>query len=414
MNIFTKIFKRNIINTGKSNSHFSHTADVITGRDATSFSAIDLICSAFANLGGQFYNVDDKQPLKEYYLYDLINNPNYDETRFIFFYNSAKDIFSAGNCYWYKYDNEQHEIVSLFRINPNVVKVKKDTFNQKVYIINGVEYRSDKILHIPSRFGYDGLIGKSIFDECNQIFANSKELDLFTNNSFNNSVGNRLIIDITKEFPNATEEQIQALRNKFLNNYTGIQNAGKPLIKSGKIDYSKIETDYKDNKANQLIENREFQEREIAKIFGIPVLLMSGGQLTGTTNTIESLYILFIENALRPIATQFEQSINRLISPRERSKIYFEYSYNSLMKTTLDTRISAYTKQMMNGILSVNEIRRKENLPEIEAGDNHFVPANLMPLTDEVISSYMANSRLKLEQLKDKENNHEAIGDDKQ
>jgi len=413
MNIFSKIFKRRNITANRINSIFSSNSDIITGKDATSFSAIDLIASSLANLTGAFYNSQTKQQISEYPLYELINNPNYDETKFQFFYSSVKDYFN-GNIFWYKYDNEDGNLIALFRLNPNTVKVKRDSFNQKVYIVNGVEYYGNKILHIPSRYGYDGLVGKSIFSECNQIFANTSELDVFINNSFNNNVGNRLIIDITKEFPNATEEQIQQLRNKFLQNYTGIRNAGKPLIKSGKIDYAKIETDYKDNRANQLLENRQFQEKEIAKLFGVPLTLLNGSD---SEKEIESIYILFIESAIRPIATQLEQSINKLIPLSERSRVYFEYSYNSLLKTSLQARIETYAKQVQNGILSPNEIRRKENLPEIEAGDNHFLPANLMPLTNEVVDAYMANSKLKLQELNtDSPNtagNHSLQGDDK-
>jgi HK97 family phage portal protein len=414
MGIFDNLFKRKNARADTIQKIFSNSSDIITGKDSTSFAAIDLICSSFANISGAFYDKRTKQAFKEHNLYELISNPNFDDTKFQFFYNSAKDYFN-GNVYWYKYDNEDGEVISLFRLNPNNVVVRRDLSNRKVYIYNGIEYDYRKILHIPSRYGYDGLKGKSIFSECNRIFSNTAEIDDYVNSSFNNSIGNRLIIDITKEYPNATEEQLLQLRNKFLQNYTGIRNAGKPLIKSGKIDYSKIETDFKDNRANQLIENRNFQEQEIAKLFGIPLPLLKG---TETTN-IESLYTIFIENAIRPLATQFEQTINKLIPFDERMNIYFEYSYNSLLKTSLQTRIDTYAKQLTNGILSPNEVRRKENLPEINerAGDTFYIQANLMPLTDEIIDSYMANSKLKQQQLNtdspNTQGNHSNLGDDK-
>jgi HK97 family phage portal protein len=411
MGIFNNLFKRKNARADTIQKIFSNSSDIITGKDSTSFAAIDLICSSFANLSGFFYDKRTKQALKEYNLYELIQNPNFDDTKFQFFYNSAKDYFN-GNVYWYKYDNEDGEVISLFRLNPNNVVVRRDLSNRKVYIYNGIEYDYRKILHIPSRYGYDGLKGKSIFSECNRIFSNTAEIDDYVNSSFNNYIGNRLIIDITKEYPNATEEQLLQLRNKFLQNYTGIRNAGKPLIKSGKIDYSKIETDFKDNRANQLVENRNFQEQEIAKLFGIPLPLLKG---TETAN-IESLYTIFIENAIRPLATSFEQAINKLIPFNERMNVYFEYSYNSLLKTSLQTRVDTYSKQITNGILSPNEVRRKENLPDIDekAGDTLYIQANLLPLRDSVVDAYMANSRLKLEEIKNLENQHEKIGDDKQ
>jgi HK97 family phage portal protein len=391
---------------------FSSGSDVVTGQDATSFAAMDLICSSFANLSGFFYDRETRQALKDHNLYELIRNPNFDETKFLFFYSSAKDYFN-GNVYWYKYDNAQGEITSLFRLNPKNVRVKRNLSNQKIFTYEGIEYDYRKILHIPSRYGYDGLTGKSIFTECNRIFANTAEIDKYVNNSFNNSIGNRLVIDITKDYPDATEEQVRQLQNKFLQDYAGIENAGRPLIKRGKINYEKIETDFKDNRSNQLIENRNFQEREIAKLFGVPLPLLKGVE----TANMESLYTFFIENAIRPLASDFEQAINKLVPFDERMNIYFEYNYNSLMKTSLQTRIDTYSKQIGNGILSVNEVRRKENMPESgeKSGNVLFIPANLMPLKDPVIDSYMAKSKEIEKNLvsPDTQGDHSNLGDDK-
>jgi phage portal protein BeeE len=155
MSIFSNFFKRSNKNESGSKRRqetvFTSTSDVITGRDATSFAAIDLICSSFANLTGSFYDKRTKQALKEHSLYELIQNPNFDETKFAFFYYSAKDYFSEGNCYWYKYDIDG-EIVSLFRLNPNRMYIKRNINNQKIYCYEGQEYDYRKILHIPSRF----------------------------------------------------------------------------------------------------------------------------------------------------------------------------------------------------------------------------------------------------------------------
>jgi HK97 family phage portal protein len=413
MAFWNKKEKRNFIN---GNISFTSNSDIIAGRDSTSFACVDLIATAVANLIGSFYTTETRQVIKDHYLYELINFPNADETKFQFMYNSIKDYFN-GNIYWYKYiiDNR---VVALFRLDNNKITVSRNSFNQKVYHYNGREYTSDNILHIPSRYGYDGLKGKSIFDECRSIFNTMAELDSYVNNSFNNSIGNRLVIDITKEYPDATEEQINQLKNQFMQNYSGIKNAGKPLIKKGKIDYIELKSEFKDNRSNQLMENREFQEKEIAKLFGIPLSILKGVGPTGSSqNDIESLYILFLENAIRPLATQIEQSINKLIPMNERGKIYFEFNYNALMKTSLQTRIDTYSKQITNGILTVNEVRRKENLSEItEAGDTLFLQANLMPLTPEVIEAYMAKSKLLTDkniESPDTQGDHDNKGDDK-
>jgi hypothetical protein len=105
-----------------------------------------------------------------------------------------------------------------------------------------------------------------------------------------------------------------------------------------------------------------------------------------------------------------------MIPVEDRNRVYFEYSYNSLLKTSLQTRIDTYVKEVSGGILFPNEVRRRENLPEVDpaVGDMLFLPANLLPLRKDVIDAYMANSKVKMEQLQNKENQHEKIGDDKQ
>jgi HK97 family phage portal protein len=390
-------------------SAFNDSIDATIREDATSFAAIDLIASSFACLSGSFYDKTSRQAVKEHYLYELLQSPNIEEDKFLFFCASAKDYYS-GNVYWYKYEQD-NEIVSLFRLNPAKTRVQRDPItNRKIYIYGKERYTDEQVIHIPSRFGYNGLVGSSISDECKSIFSNNAEIDNYVKNTFNNNIGDRLVIDISKKYPKATPQNVEDVKRLFNEGYTGIKNAGKPLIKSD-LEYSVINTNTKDNRANQLIENRAFQEQEIAKLFRIPMALLKGDK----ADNIEYLYTMFIENAIRPLATSFEQAINRLIPYTERRHLYFEYSYNSLTKTSLQTRIDAYVKQLTNGILNINEVRGKENLPGIDAGDYHFFAANMMPVTEEVIQSYMAKSKAAQQDLESKndEITHDPKGDDK-
>jgi HK97 family phage portal protein len=394
---------------------FQSGYDAQIGGDSTSFAAIDLICGSFASLGFDFYNYSNREKT-EHSLKELLNEPNGEDTRFLFFYNSAKDYFHSGNVYWYKYDIDG-EIVSLFRINPNDVKVQRDSVtNEKLFYYNGAVYTSEKILHIPGRFGYNGLVGDSVFTVCNDIFKSASSLDLYVKNSFNNSVGKRLIIDVTEANKEMTNEQINELKEKFIRDYGTVNNAGVPLVKRKGMGYEAIDSGAHDNRAQQLTENRKFQEREIAKILRVPVEL-----LNGDGKDIESLYILFLDNAIRPLAFSFEQAVNKfLLNPLERRSVYFEFSYNSLVRTDLRTRIEMYTKQFGSGIISLNEIRQKENMPVIDerAGDTKFIPSNLMPVRDEQIDALLASAQVKMGGLKSNaeefhEENPAGLGDDK-
>jgi hypothetical protein len=83
MNIFN-FFKRKI-DKSAIQKVFTNSSDFFINKDATSFAAIDLICSSFANLSGYFYDKRTKQSIKDHFLYELLQNPNYDESKFTFF-----------------------------------------------------------------------------------------------------------------------------------------------------------------------------------------------------------------------------------------------------------------------------------------------------------------------------------------
>lgn len=381
--------------------------------DAASFSAINLIASSFAGLSLNVYDSFNHTKQLDNPVYKVLNNPNIDDTKFNFYYQLIIDYYFSGNVYLYKAFDSDGKIISIFRIDPANVSIIRDELGRKTFDVVGKVYTSDEILHIPSRYGYDEYTGKgsSIFKACSDAFNISNQMNEYTKSLFDNGMGKRAVIDISKAFPNATNEQIQQIREKFKNEYSGLDNAGAAIVKTNNIEFSTIDSGLPENRNQQLIENREFSEKQVLKIFGIPA-----DYLEKSPENIETSCLSFIENCIKPLALQFQQSFEKLFSIDEMGNYYVEYNFNSLLKTSLTEKIDAYTKQINNGILSVNDVLRMENLPELSggsenAGNLHFVAANLMPLTDNVTSSYMAKAQAEMNNLQNKDAS--GIGDDK-
>lgn len=364
----------------------------LQGMDGTTFSCIDKIASSVASLSYGVYDKNTKQKIR-HRITDLLDEPNAEDIHFNFMYRIVKDYFENGNIYIYKYLKGE-EVISIFRLPPESVIVKRDSYNNKIFGVKGKEYTSQNVLHIPARFGYDGNKGYSVFDITKGVFDVTQALAEYTNNTFGNTIEKRLIIDITKAYPDATEEEQRQLRERFIQNYSGTQNAGIPIVKTGNIEFQTIDTGISDNRGAQLQENRKFSQEVIAQMFNIPY-----GLLDGSAIDLETITTLFMTQAVQPITKTLEESFIKLIPLSERRKVYLEFNYNSILKTSLSNKIDAYTKQLSNGILTPNEIRQKENLSDIEAGSYAFVPANLMPLTEENIKAYMAKSKMELSQL---------------
>ena len=48
---------------------------------------------------------------------------------------------------------------------------------------------------------------------------------------------------------------------------------------------------------------------------------------------------------------------------------YFKFNVDALERGNLSNRFSAYATALNNGIMTVNEVRKKEDLPPVENGD---------------------------------------------
>ncbi len=384
------------------------------GISSTAFACMDRIASEFALLNCHVYDARTKQRVSRHPLYALLSHPNAEDNHYNFFYQSAIDYFHGG-CFWLK-AVVGGEVVSLFRLNPAKVSIRRDAdTNRRIFEYNGKSFTDRELIYIPARFDYSTLTGgKSIFKAAQSAFDVAASLDTFTESSFTNGViGNRIVIDVSGAFPNLTVEQAKEIKDNFQKEYGGLENGGRPILKKKGIEYAELKgTSTADNQTAELSENRKFQEHEISKLFGVPAELLSVD--FSKNGNLENIFTVFAEFAVRPLATQFQEAINSLL---DEERHYLEFDFNGIMKVSMSTRIDAYTKQINNGLLSPNEARAKENLEPIEAGDNHFMPVNLMPLNNETVKAYMAKQKNEINNGSnptDEESQHFGGGDDKQ
>ena len=86
----------------------------------------------------------------------------------------------------------------------------------------------------------------------------------------------------------------------------------------------------------------------------------------------------FVTYTLMPYLTRIEQQMNlKLFRKNELGKRFVEFNVNGLLRGNIKDR-SEYYRTMLNiGAMSINEIRRKENMNSVKDGDNHFMQLNM-------------------------------------
>jgi len=169
------------------------------------------------------------------------------------------------------------------------------------------------------------------------------------------------------------KEQMDVIQNSW---NQSAMNAGTKLLPFG-FKYQRI-TITPDEA--QFIETRKFQAEEICRIYSVPPSLVQLETQT-TFNNVEQQNLQFARHTISPWAKRIEQEIDRkLIQSFERPDVYSKFSMDDLYRGDLAARTNYYQQMLQSGVVSINEVRRKENMNPVEGGDTHTVQINQIAL----------------------------------
>jgi hypothetical protein len=96
-------------------------------------------------------------------------------------------------------------------------------------------------------------------------------------------------------------------------------------------------------------------------------------------NSVEQQMLFFVQSTILPRVEMLEDAFSRLLL-NDRSFIKFNLS--SLVRADLSTRTEAYSKALLAGYMSVNEVRALEDMRGVESGDGHRVPLQNIPVEE--------------------------------
>ena len=344
-------------------------------------------------------------------LYHVLANPSFEETPTLFYRTCWRFLVNKGNVFLFKNKNTRGDLVGFQIVDPNRVDVTRDEAGRKRYLIGGTYYSDSDILHIPYPGpGFNGTVGKSPIDLHREIIELDNQLLSDIASYFNNSVGARLVINLGSTWPQRKGSlsqlyaEIVPVMNKFV---LGPANAGKPMI--GLPDSTVGKVDQTSNVQAELKSLLNMIEHQIAQsCFGVPYEILDSE--ASKYDSLESKQNDFLSSCIQPLGDHICESFEKLLSPGERLKMSVRYEYKNLLTTNTKDTVEYLMKEFQGGALTMNEVRKKLGMEDMgEAGDYHFIPSNLMPLTVENIQAYMAKSKLALEKAK----NNDPKGDDK-
>ena len=167
-------------------------------------------------------------------------------------------------------------------------------------------------------------------------------------------------------------EQKRQLAESWQQSIQYTKGNGIAIIPQG-IDFQSISVSPEDE---ELLAVRGWSIVEICRYFGVsPTKIFDYTHVS--YNTLEQTNISYLQDTIYPYTKLIQDEFNRkLFKPSEVGKMSIEFDYTSLLQTTFKDQAEYYKQLLVNGVMSVNDVRAKLGLSPIseeEGGDAHLV-----------------------------------------
>ena len=339
------------------------------------WSAVRLLSESISILPVNVYQRQpngDKTLASKNAVYNLVHNePNYYMSSVAFFEIIMMNLCLNGNSYVKIVRNGGGTPEALLPLNAKdiIVKVNNGEIFYHDQTKNDV-YDDSDILHFKG-VSQDGIIGLSPITQNANAIGWGMALEEYGSKYFTNSAKLSGVLETDRAL---SEEAIERLRNSFSNTYNQLQNAQSTAILEEGLSFKPITIS---PEQSQFLASRIFSITEIARMFNIPTFMLQEHSKS-SFNNIESLSQSYVTYTLMPYIRRMESEMNRkLFKKNEKGKLFVEWNVNGLLRGNIKDRTDAYKTGINNGYLTINEIRRKENLNSVADGDELYLPLNI-------------------------------------
>mgnify|MGYP000050773783 FL=1 len=355
------------------------------------YSCVRILSEAIAGLPLQFYRYTDdggKEKAVDHPLYFLLHDePNPEMTSFVFRETMMTHLLLWGNAYSQIIRNGKGEVVALYPLMPDRMKVDRDDKGKLYYeytltsddakTMKGstVRLQPYDVLHIPG-LGFDGLVGYSPIAMAKNAIGMAIACEEYGAKFFANGAAPSGVL----EHPGTIKDPSK-VRESWQATFGGSGNANKVAVLEEGMKYTPISIS---PEQAQFLETRKFQIDEIARIFRIPPHMVGDLDKSSFSN-IEQQSLEFVKYTLDPWVCRWEQAMVRaLLTADEKKKFFFKFNVDGFLRGDYESRMNGYATARQNGWMSANDIRELENMDRIseeDGGDLYLVNGNMLPLS---------------------------------
>ena len=369
---------------------------------ATVYACVRLLAESVAQLPLHLYRYTDsgsgKEMAADHPVYSIIHRqPNPEMTSFTWRETMMVHLLLWGNSYSQIIRDGKNGILSIYPLLPENVEVDRDEHGDIYYIYHAytdeapgeknkdIIFRREEVLHVPG-LGFNGLVGFSPIAMMKNALGSTLAVEKYGSAFFKNGAQPSGVL----EHPGVLKNP-EKIRQNWTDVYGGANNAHKVCVLEEGMSYKAISLPPEDS---QFLSTRQFGVEEICRIFRVPPHMVQDLQ-RATFNNIEHMAIEFVMHTLMPWLIRIEQAIIKdVLVDEEKDQLFPKFNVDGLMRGDYKSRMEGYAVAITNGIMSVNDVRKLENLDPLdddEGGNLHLINGSYTRLS-QAGSAYGANA----------------------
>jgi HK97 family phage portal protein len=303
----------------------------------------------------------------------LSSAPNAWQTSFEWLETCMIHLGLYGACYSEIVEGAAGVTKELLPLHPSRMKVEKIENGRLRFTYTEPDggktvYNQDQIFRV-SWMSSDGVSGSIPVQLGKEAIGLARACELHGARYFGNGARPGVVLETDSSM---AVEAAERLRENWERLHRGPDKSSKTAVLTGGLKAHELGTS---NTESQFLEARRFQVEEICRLYRCPPHMIQDLSRS-TFSNIEQQSIDFVQYSILPWLRRFEKAFTRdLIAQPE---LYFaDFDVSHLMRGDAAARSAYFTAMIDRGIMSINEVRSRENLNPIEGGDSHYFPLNM-------------------------------------
>ena len=375
-------FWRGLIGSARNSAGVTVTPESALGIPILQ-NCVTLLAESMAQLPLEVYQrkgIGQREAAINHPLYDVLRyQPNGFQTPYEYLEGKQIALGLRGNGYSWIDRREDGNVAALWPLANDKVQVLKGGDLLPYYRIGAGEPVPMRMIHHVRWGSTNNYVGMSPIELHAESVGLAQAVRQYTSKSFANGVAISGVIERPREAPAIKDQSsIDRILDQWGTKFGGMDNAKKVAMLQEGMTFKPVSMN---NVDAEIVAILKLAGADIARMYKSPLPMINDLE-KANYNTIEQLLIQFVVFGLLPWVKRHEQSMMRdFLLPKDRREYFIEFNLSGLLRGDQKSRYEAYAIGRQWGWLSVNDIRRLENMPPVDGGNIYLQPLNMVDST---------------------------------